>query len=281
MSKEESEQAVMEPTGSKASEPLEIPVRLSFPVIKIDTFEFTRAELVMENVADNVGKMFVKMPFKRIPIIDTLKEYVDKAKKDKKLKGVLIFDPYFSERCKTNPETKPALKSSLFYLEQEGVNYVICSQEAINDEFVYHSTLPPMQHAEIEELILTCEKNIQEEGVFSQDERRVIANYAPGLSHTQMKNVFTYSAYLKYKDQEYLGEIVKEKNHILHKRLETMLNEVIDTVNTDQTAARLAELTTRKDTLQNDMDVLEKEIKEWEDTFREANDGKDPTEDKR
>ena len=60
-----------------------------------------------------------------------------------------------------------------------------------------------------------------------------------------------------------------------------MLNEVIDTVNTDQTAARLAELTTRKDTLQNDMDVLEKEIKEWEDTFREANDGKDPTEDKR
>lgn len=60
-----------------------------------------------------------------------------------------------------------------------------------------------------------------------------------------------------------------------------MLNEVIGTVNTEQTAARLAELSTRKDTLQNDMDELEKEIKEWEDAFREANDGRDPTEDDR
>jgi len=30
-----------------------------------------------------------------------------------------------------------------------------------------------------------------------------------------MKNVFTYSAYLKYKNEEYLGEIRKEKAHIL------------------------------------------------------------------
>ncbi|MCV6005809.1 ATPase, partial [Escherichia coli] len=43
----------------------------------------------------------------------------------------------------------------------------------------------------------------------------VIANHALGLSHTQMKNVFTYSAYLKFKGEEYLGEIRKEKAHIL------------------------------------------------------------------
>lgn len=30
-----------------------------------------------------------------------------------------------------------------------------------------------------------------------------------------MKNVFTYSAYLKFKGEEYLGEIRKEKAHIL------------------------------------------------------------------
>ena len=73
----------------------------------------------------------------------------------------------------------------------------------------------------------------------------------------------------------------QEKTNVLHKRLETMLNEVMDSVNTDQTAARLAELNARKDALTTDMDQLEKEIKEWEDSFREANEGRDPTDDER
>ena len=73
----------------------------------------------------------------------------------------------------------------------------------------------------------------------------------------------------------------QEKNSVLHKRLETMLNEVMDTVNTDHIAARLTELKQRKDTLSDESDTLEKEIKEWEDGFKEANEGREPTEDER
>lgn len=68
-----------------------------------------------------------------------------------------------------------------------------------------------MSNEEILQLLKTCEDNVQEGGVFESNERVVIANHAPGLSHTQMKNVFTYSAYLKYKGEEYLGRSEKKK----------------------------------------------------------------------
>ncbi|MCS0096615.1 AAA family ATPase [Vibrio cholerae] len=200
--------------NQKYMEQLAVPIKLSFPVINVSTFELGRAETVFELVAKNVGKAFVKMPFKKLPDPNTLKAFVAEATKDNK-NGVVVFDTFFHERMKANHETMPALKSSLFYLENEGINYIIAGKETMSDEFVYHIDLPAMDDEEIIELLKTCEQSIQESGVFDDSERSVIANYARGLSHTQMKNVFTYSAYLKFKNEEYLGEIRKEKAHIL------------------------------------------------------------------
>jgi predicted AAA+ superfamily ATPase len=193
---------------------LEIPVKLSFPVISVTTFELARAEIVFSTVAKNVGKRFEVMPFKKLPDPPTIKAMVEAANKDGD-RGVVIFDTFFHERMKANPETMPALKSALVHFEANGVNYVIAGKETLNDEFVYHVDLPAMNHDEIVDLLMTCESNVQEGGIFEDSERKVIANHSLGLSHTQMKNVFTYSAYLKYKGQEYLGEIRKEKAHIL------------------------------------------------------------------
>lgn len=196
-------------------EKLEIPIKLSFPVINVNTFELGRAEIVLEEVAKRVGKAFVKMPFKKLPTPDTLKAFADESKKKNEGKGVVVFDTFFFDRQKANPETIPALKSSLFYLENEGINYIVVGKDPFNEEYVYHVDLPAMSDHEIKELIETCEGYVKDGGVFSDEERSIIANHALGLSHTQMKNVFTYSAYLKFKDQEYMGEIRKEKAHIL------------------------------------------------------------------
>ncbi|HCG2921391.1 TPA: AAA family ATPase [Klebsiella pneumoniae] len=195
-------------------EKLEIPIKLSFPVINVNTFELGRAESVFAEIAKKVGKYFVVMPFKKLPDPVSLKAFAEEAKKDQK-KGVVVFDTYFFDRQRANPETMPALKASLTLLENEGVNYIIAGKDLLSEEFVYHLDLPAMSNADILELLRTCEQNVQEDGVFDEKERSVIANHALGLSHTQMKNVFTYSAYLKYKNEEYLGEIRKEKAHIL------------------------------------------------------------------
>lgn len=193
---------------------LEIPIKLSFPVISVSTFELGRAESVFSEVAEKVGKHFHVMPFKKLPDPNTMKSLVDEAKKAGK-NGLVVFDTFFHDRQKANPETLPALKSSLTYLENEGINYIVAGKDVVNEEFVYHIDLPAMSNQEILDLLQTCESNVQENGVFDDQERSVIANHALGLSHTQMKNVFTYSAYLKYKGEEYLGEIRKEKAHIL------------------------------------------------------------------
>lgn len=195
-------------------ERLEIPIKLSFPVIGVSTFEIGRAETVFSEIAEKVGKHFVVMQFKRLPDPPTMKAMAEEARKNQK-RGVVIFDTFFHDRMRSNPETMPALKSSLAYLESEGINYVVAGKESLNEEFVYHVDLPAMQGNEIVSLIKLCESNVQEGGVFDEEERSVIANHALGLSHTQMKNVFTYSAYLKYRGEEYLGEIRKEKAHIL------------------------------------------------------------------
>ncbi|MND15734.1 ATP-dependent zinc metalloprotease FtsH [compost metagenome] len=195
-------------------EKLEIPIKLSFPVINVNTFELGRAESVFAEIAKKVGKLFVVMPFKKLPDPVSLKAFAEEAKKDQK-KGVVVFDTYFFDRQRANPETMPALKASLTLLENEGINYIIAGKDLLSEEFVYHLDLPAMSNADILELLRTCEQNVQEDGVFDEKERSVIANHALGLSHTQMKNVFTYSAYLKYKNEEYLGEIRKEKAHIL------------------------------------------------------------------
>lgn len=200
--------------NSQQLEKLEIPIKLSFPVINVNTFELGRAESVFSDIAKKVGKHFVVMPFKKLPDPPSLKAYAEEAKKDQQ-KGVVVFDTYFFDRQRANPETMPALKASLTLLENEGINYIIAGKDLLSEEFVYHLDLPAMSNADILELLRTCEQNVQESGVFDEKERAVIANHALGLSYTQMKNVFTYSAYLKYKNEEYLGEIRKEKAHIL------------------------------------------------------------------
>lgn len=205
-------------SNSSKLDKLEIPIKLSFPVINVNTFELGRAEIVLEEVARKQGKSFIKMPFKKLPTPDTFKTFVDEVKKNKdsESKGIVVFDAFFFDRQKANPETVPALKSSIFYLENEGINYIVVGKETFNDEYVYHVDLPPMSEDEITSLIRTCEGYVQEDASFFTDnERSVIANHALGLSHTQMKNVFTYAAYLKYKGMEYMGEIRKEKAHIL------------------------------------------------------------------
>lgn len=193
---------------------LEIPIKLSFPVINVSTFELGRAESVFSDIAKKVGKHFFVMPFKKLPDPGTMKTVVEEANKSS-ANGVVVFDTFFFDRQRANPETLPALKSSLTYLENQGVNYIIAGKDVFNEEFVYHIDLPAMSNQEIVRLIETCENNVKDGGVFDTNERAVIANHALGLSHTQMKNVFTYSAYLKFKGEEYLSEIRKEKAHIL------------------------------------------------------------------
>ena len=73
---------------------------------------------------------------------------------------------------------------------------------------------------------------------------------------------------------------VQEKNNILHKRLETMLNEVMDSVNTDETIDKLSGLNNKKDEINNEVDSLEKEAEEWRQTFIEEN-GREPSEEDR
>ena len=75
-------------------EKLEIPIKLSFPVINVNTFELGRAESVFSDIAKKVGKHFVVMPFKKLPDPPSLKAYAEEAKKDKQ-KGVVVFDTYF------------------------------------------------------------------------------------------------------------------------------------------------------------------------------------------
>jgi len=193
---------------------LEIPLKLSFPVINVSTFELGRAERVFKAVSEKIGKHFYVMPYSKVPNPNILKSILSDAKENSE-NGICIFDQFFTDRQKANPEALPALKSSLSFLENEGINYIIAGKSDLNEEFVYHIDLPAMSHDEIKNLIIACESNVQEDGVFDDKERDVIANHSLGLSHTQMKNVFTYSAYLKYKGEEYLSEIRREKAHIL------------------------------------------------------------------
>lgn len=201
-------------TGTSIStEQLEIPIRLSFPVINVCTFELSRAEYVFSEVAFKVQKGFRVMPFKQLPDPNYIKSLVAEAEKNSQ-KGVVIFDPHFFDRMKANIETAPALRASLNHMEQNGVNYVIAGKEQLNEEYVYFLDLPPMAESEIVELIQLCEKSIAE-NVFTPAERKVIANNARGLSYSQMKNVFTYCAYHKSKQQDFMKIIRKEKAHIL------------------------------------------------------------------
>lgn len=123
---------------------LEIPIKLSFPVINVSTFELGRAESVFSEIAKKVGKHFIVMPFKKLPDPGTMKAMADEAKKASK-NGLVVFDTFFFDRQRASPETLPALKSSLIYLENEGINYIIAGKDVFNEEFVYHIDLPAMR----------------------------------------------------------------------------------------------------------------------------------------
>lgn len=70
---------------------LEIPIKLSFPVINVSTFELGRAESVFSEIAKKVGKHFIVMPFKKLPDPGTMKAMADEAKKASK-NGLVVFD---------------------------------------------------------------------------------------------------------------------------------------------------------------------------------------------
>ena len=59
-----------------------------------------------------------------------------------------------------------------------------------------------------------------------------------------------------------------------------MLNEVMDSVNTDHIQVKLNELKEKRDELQNDGDNIDKQIEEWRQTFVAEN-GREPTDEDR
>ena len=189
---------------------LEIPIRMSFPVLAFQTFEVARARDLFERVAKNIDKQFNAVPFKFIPDPHQINTLFEKAKG----KQLVIFDQYFHERSQANPEVMPALKASLEYFERLGISYVICSKHEIREEFVYHIDIPSMALNEILE-VLAVSESIVGENLFTEEQRIELANHARGLSATQMKNVFILSAYLKHKGMDYLAEARREKAHIL------------------------------------------------------------------
>ena len=220
---------------------ISIPLMLAFPVVAINTFEMSRAIQVVGSAAKERKKTFESMPFKQVPSPDYIKNLAGKA--DKNGRGTVIFDQYFFDRSKANPENLPSLKASLATIEELGVTYVIAGRDALSEEFVYHIDLPPMDQQEVIDVLLSAERDVQFASeslagradmtptIFSDAERAIIANHAMGLSHSQMRNVFIYSAYLKRKGHGYLGEIRREKNHILRDvGLDVLEPVAIDTV---------------------------------------------------
>lgn len=196
---------------------LKMPIMLSFPVINIITFEPSRAALIIGDAAKEVGKHFFSMPFKETPNPAYIRQQYEIIEKNnsKDNQGLVIFDQFFMERQRVNPETIPALKSSVLEMENNGINYIIVSKEAFDDEIAYRQKLPRISDENIIELLKQCEQNICEKGVFSKEEQICIAGEARGLPFTQLKNVLIYSAYLKSIGREYMSEIRKEKAHIL------------------------------------------------------------------
>ena len=212
-----SDKSALAKQAEAMTEKMTTAIRLSFPVINLITFESARASEFVRKTTEATGKFYAEMPFKSIPNGPTLEQMFQGAKKDGKEKaGMVVFDAYFFERAKLNPEATPALKSALETMEQNGINYVIAGRDSLSEEFVYHVQMPAMSEDEISALLKTCEEIVQKDKpLFTDEERSVIANNARGLSYTQMKNVFIYCAYLKFKGKEYLPEIRAEKSHIL------------------------------------------------------------------
>lgn len=74
---------------------------------------------------------------------------------------------------------------------------------------------------------------------------------------------------------------MKQKNKTLHQRLETTLNSVVDSVDIDETSAKLAAAEDEKSNLQKEIEELNQAIAEWKEKFRAEHDGQEPSNDDR
>jgi len=108
---------------------ISIPLMLAFPVVAINTFEMSRAIQVVVAAAKERKKAFETMPFKQVPSPDYVRNLAGKAEKGGR--GLVIFDQYFFDRCKSNPENLPSLKASLTTIEELGVTYVIAGRDTL------------------------------------------------------------------------------------------------------------------------------------------------------
>jgi ATP-dependent 26S proteasome regulatory subunit len=193
---------------------LESTIRLSFPVLVCDTFETSRAEDVFKDAAEKANKQFHMMPFKVNVNPKEIENIGKSGNKDNK--QVVIIDSLFHERAKIDPTVLPGLKASLEVMQEQGITYVIIGSGTLKEEFVYNVNLPPISEDEMLEMLLRAEQNVKADGdMFTDAERQELVNYARGLSATQIKNVFIYSAYLRYKKKDHLEEVRREKAHIL------------------------------------------------------------------
>ncbi|EJC7175959.1 AAA family ATPase [Vibrio parahaemolyticus] len=222
-------------TGTNFLERIVVPVRLSFPVIAISTFEFARANKVMHDAANRAGKHYTVIGFKESISPRYFTQLIDKVKteanqlankpenkhiKDQILSrdGVVVYDQFYHERLRTQPDSAAGLRASLTKLEELGINYVIASKEPMSDEFAYNVTLPAMDDAEIEEILDSAVIPFNERAkkeIFSKEQRKELVSNSRGISYTQLKNIFTLSAYHHHKGQPYLPTILAEKAHVL------------------------------------------------------------------
>lgn len=194
-------------------ERLLLPIKLSFPVIHVDTFELSRAADYFKSLAKEAGKHFVQVGYTQIPK-PTLIQKITNSKEHKDSKGTVMFDPFFFERAQSERETRPALKASLSELEKAGINYIIAGIGELTEEFVSRMSLPPLSVDEIIDVVAQCEHSSNKIQL-TDEERRSIATNMVGLSHTQIRNLAMVCFAFKSRDYAYLPEIQTQKAHLL------------------------------------------------------------------
>lgn len=183
-----------------------------FPVIDIQTFEFSRAEEICNYVAKITGKTVLKIPPKTLPDRKTIESIIKNTDNNR---GYIIIDTSFFEKEKLSHQAISSLRDNLNFFEDKGINYVIIAKNPLNEEFVYHLELDDMSEKQILDLLNRVVENLKKGALFDEKEKKLIANYARGLSHMQMKNLFTMISSFKYKKIDYLPELKKEKEHLL------------------------------------------------------------------
>ncbi len=156
--------------NSNFLERIAVPVRLSFPVIAVTTFEFARANKLMHEAANLAGKHFIEMKYKdsispnffsklvnevksEAQNMASQKEYSHMKEEILSRDGIVVYDQFYHERLRTQPDSAASLRASLTRLEELGINYVIATKESMNDEFAYNVALPAMEDSEIAEIL--------------------------------------------------------------------------------------------------------------------------------